>query len=98
MANTAGYHQFFAHVPYPCQNHRKGRGAALGIAIVKHFLQAGATTIATTHYSPLKIWASQADSVLNGSVEFNEQTLRPTFRLIVGVAGASAGLEIPAPA
>ena len=69
-------------------------GAALGIAIVKHFLQAGATTIATTHYNPLKIWASQTQSVLNGSVEFNEQTLRPTFRLIVGVAGASAGLEI----
>jgi DNA mismatch repair protein MutS2 len=69
-------------------------GAALGIAIVKHFQQAGATTIATTHYNPLKIWASQVESVLNGSVEFNEQTLRPTFKLIVGVAGASAGLEI----
>ncbi len=69
-------------------------GAALGIAIVKHFQQSGATTIATTHYNPLKIWASQAQGVLNGSVEFDEQTLRPTFRLIVGVAGASAGLEI----
>lgn len=69
-------------------------GAALGIAIVKHFQSAGATTIATTHYNPLKIWASQASNVLNGSVEFDEQTLRPTFRLIVGVAGASAGLEI----
>jgi DNA mismatch repair protein MutS2 len=69
-------------------------GAALGIAIVKHFQQAGATTIATTHYNPLKIWASQARGVLNGSVEFDERTLRPTFRLIVGVAGASAGLEI----
>jgi len=69
-------------------------GAALGIAIVKHFQQSGATTIATTHYNPLKIWASQAANVLNGSVEFDEQTLRPTFRLIVGVAGASSGLEI----
>jgi DNA mismatch repair protein MutS2 len=69
-------------------------GAALGIAIVKHFQSAGATTIATTHYNPLKIWASQASNVLNGSVEFDERTLRPTFRLIVGVAGASAGLEI----
>jgi DNA mismatch repair protein MutS2 len=69
-------------------------GAALGIAIVKHFQKAGATTIATTHYNPLKVWASQALNVLNGSVEFDEQTLRPTFRLIVGVAGASAGLEI----
>lgn len=69
-------------------------GAALGIAVVKHFQQAGTTTIATTHYNPLKIWASQASNVLNGSVEFDEQTLRPTFRLIVGVAGASSGLEI----
>jgi DNA mismatch repair protein MutS2 len=69
-------------------------GAALGIAIVKHFQAAGATTIATTHYNPLKIWASQASNVLNGSVEFDQQTLRPTFRLIVGVAGASSGLEI----
>ncbi|MBI3653257.1 MAG: endonuclease MutS2 [Acidobacteria bacterium] len=69
-------------------------GAALGIAIVKHFQQRGATTIATTHYNPLKVWASQATQVLNGSVEFDEQTLRPTFRLLVGIAGASAGLAI----
>lgn len=69
-------------------------GAALGIAIVDHFRRAGATTIATTHYNPLKIWASQAEGVLNASVEFDEQTLRPTHRLIVGVAGASSGLEI----
>lgn len=69
-------------------------GAALGIAIVKYFQQAGATTIATTHYNPLKVWASQTSNVLNGSVEFDEQSLRPTFKLLVGVAGASAGLEI----
>ncbi|HSE36744.1 MAG TPA: endonuclease MutS2 [Blastocatellia bacterium] len=69
-------------------------GAALGVAIVDFFHRAGATTIATTHYNPLKTWASQADGVLNASVEFDEDTLRPTYRLIVGVAGASAGLEI----
>lgn len=69
-------------------------GAALGVAIVDFFHRAGATTVATTHYNPLKIWASQAEGVLNASVEFDELTLRPTFRLIVGVAGASAGLEI----
>ena len=69
-------------------------GAALGVAIVNYFRRAGATSIATTHYNPLKVWASQVDGVLNASVEFDEQTLRPTYRLIVGVAGASSGLEI----
>jgi DNA mismatch repair protein MutS2 len=69
-------------------------GAALGVAIVDYFRRAGATTIATTHYNPLKVWASEVEGVLNASVEFDEQTLRPTYRLIVGVAGASSGLEI----
>jgi DNA mismatch repair protein MutS2 len=69
-------------------------GAALGVAIVDFFHHAGATTVATTHYNPLKTWASQAEGVLNASVEFDEVTLRPTYRLIVGVAGASAGLDI----
>jgi DNA mismatch repair protein MutS2 len=69
-------------------------GAALGVSIVDFFHRAGATTTATTHYNPLKVWASQADGVLNASVEFDEVTLKPTYRLIVGVAGASSGLEI----
>ncbi|HKP87184.1 MAG TPA: MutS2/Smr-associated SH3 domain-containing protein, partial [Blastocatellia bacterium] len=69
-------------------------GAALGVAVVDFFRRAGATIIATTHYNPLKVWASQAEGVLNASVEFDEQTLRPTYRLIVGVAGASSGVEI----
>ena len=69
-------------------------GAALGVAIVDFFHRAGATTVATTHYNPLKTWASQEEGVLNASVEFDEVTLRPTYRLIVGVAGASAGLDI----
>ncbi len=69
-------------------------GAALGIAIIKHFQTAGATTIATTHYNPVKVWASQNVGVLNASVEFDEKTLKPTFKLMVGVAGASSGLEI----
>ncbi|HXG68306.1 MAG TPA: endonuclease MutS2 [Blastocatellia bacterium] len=69
-------------------------GAALGIAIVDYFRRAGATAIASTHYNPLKMWASQTEGVLNASVEFDEQTLRPTYNLIVGVAGASSGIEI----
>ena len=69
-------------------------GAALGIAVVDFFHRAGATTIATTHYNPLKTWASETEGVINASVEFDERTLAPTYRLIVGVAGASSGIEI----
>jgi DNA mismatch repair protein MutS2 len=69
-------------------------GAALGVAIVDYFHRAGATIIATTHYNQLKVWASQTPGVLNASVEFDERTLRPTYRLITGVAGASSGIEI----
>jgi DNA mismatch repair protein MutS2 len=69
-------------------------GAALAIAIVEFFRRAGATTIASTHYPALKMWASQTEGVRNASVEFDERTLRPTYRLILGIAGASSGLEI----
>lgn len=69
-------------------------GAALAVAIVEHFRRMNATTIVTTHYNELKMWASQTMGVLNASVEFDTQTLRPTYRLIVGLAGASCGLDI----
>ena len=69
-------------------------GAALAIAIVDFFRRAGATTIASTHYPSLKMWASRTSGVRNASVEFDERTLRPTYRLITGIAGASSGLEI----
>src|SRR5258708_4275920 len=69
-------------------------GSALGVAVVDHFKQGGAHVLATTHYSGLKMYAANQPGVLNASVEFNEQTLRPTYRLLVGVAGSSSGLEI----
>ena len=70
-------------------------GSALGVAVVDHFRKAcGAHVMATTHYSGLKMYAANEDGVLNASVEFDEKTLRPTYRLIVGVAGSSSGLEI----
>jgi DNA mismatch repair protein MutS2 len=70
-------------------------GSALGVAVVDHFRRVcGAHVIATTHYSGLKMYAANEDDVVNASVEFDEKTLRPTYRLLVGVAGASSGLEI----
>lgn len=70
-------------------------GSALGVAVVDHFRRTcGAHVIATTHYSGLKMYAGNEEGVINASVEFDEKTLRPTYRLIVGVAGASSGLEI----
>lgn len=70
-------------------------GSALGVAVVDHFRKGcGAQVLATTHYSGLKMYAANESAVLNASVEFDQKTLRPTYRLIVGVAGASSGLEI----
>ena len=70
-------------------------GSALGVAVVDHFRRVcGAHVIATTHYSGLKMYAGNEEGVINASVEFDEKTLRPTYRLLVGVAGASSGLEI----
>ena len=69
-------------------------GAALAIAIIDAFRRAGAVTLASTHYPRLKIWASEIDGVRNASVEFDERALRPTYRLLLDVAGASSGIEI----
>ena len=70
-------------------------GSALGVAVVDHFRKVcGAHVMATTHYSGLKMYAGNEETVLNASVEFDEKTLKPTYRLLVGVAGSSSGLEI----
>jgi DNA mismatch repair protein MutS2 len=69
-------------------------GSALGVAVVDHFKKRGAHVLATTHYSGLKMYAANEPGVLNASVEFDEQTLQPTYRLLVGLAGSSSGLDI----
>lgn len=69
-------------------------GSGLGVAVVDHFKQRSAQVLATTHYSGLKMYAANEPSVLNASVEFDEKTLQPTYRLLVGLAGSSSGLEI----
>jgi DNA mismatch repair protein MutS2 len=69
-------------------------GSALGVAIVENLRKRGIMTVVTTHHNGLKMYASKTPGVLNASVEFDEATLRPTYRLIHGVPGNSSGLEI----
>jgi DNA mismatch repair protein MutS2 len=70
-------------------------GSALGVAIVDYFRRnCGAQVIASTHYRGLKIYAANDPNVINASVEFDEKTLQPTYRLLIGLAGASSGIQI----
>src|SRR4030095_169277 len=71
-----------------------GEGAALGKAVLERFRQIGCLAIATTHYNRLKVYAETTRDVSNAAMEFNEQTLEPTYRLLHGLAGASSGLKI----
>ncbi|MGH9836624.1 MAG: endonuclease MutS2 [Blastocatellia bacterium] len=69
-------------------------GSALGVAMVDYFRERGAHVIVSTHYSGLKMYATNTPGVINASVEFDERTLKPTYRLLTGMAGSSSGIEI----
>lgn len=64
-------------------------GAALAISIIEQLRSTGARVMATTHYAELKMFALETPGVQNAGSEFNVETLRPTYRLIVGVPGRS---------
>ena len=69
-------------------------GAALAIAVIEHCRACGARVAATTHYAELKLFAMRTAGVINGSCEFNVETLQPTYRLLIGVPGKSNAFAI----
>ncbi len=69
-------------------------GAALAQSILLEFQSKGGTVLASTHYGELKAFAFSTEGFINASMEFDQKTLRPTYRLILGAAGASQALRI----
>jgi DNA mismatch repair protein MutS2 len=69
-------------------------GAALGVAVLEELQLRGAVTIATTHHNAVKIYAATTPGAMNAAMEFDDRTLRPTYRLLAGIPGRSQAFAV----
>ena len=69
-------------------------GAALAMAILDKIGALGSDVVVTTHYPELKAFAYDRPETINASMEFDQKTLRPTYRLLLGIPGQSNGIAI----
>jgi DNA mismatch repair protein MutS2 len=69
-------------------------GAGLGAAVLESLIERGCITLATTHHNALKLFGSQTSGAVNAAMEFDPQTLKPTYRLVQGRPGRSYGLDM----
>lgn len=71
-----------------------GEGAGLGAAVLENLIERGCVTLVTTHHNALKLFGSKTTGAMNAAMEFDPQTLKPTYRLIPGRPGRSYGLDV----
>ncbi len=69
-------------------------GTALAVSIIEYFRRKKAMVVVTTHHGGLKIYAYNTEGVINAAMEFDEKSMKPTYKLVMGVAGASSGIKM----